>query len=193
MKDKVLVEISARHVHLTDEHVEILFGEGHELTYLKELSQPGQFACEERVKIVGPKAEQDRVIVLGPTRKATQVELSATDARSLGIATEIRESGDIEGTAGCKIVGPKGKVEIDQGVIIAKRHVHLNLEEAKHFDVEDQEVVSVKVETDNRSLTFDDVVIRVNENFSAAMHIDTDEGNAASVGRETYGTIIKHI
>lgn len=191
MENKILVEISARHVHLSDEHLEVLFGEGHTLTNLKELSQPGQFATEERVTIKGPKGEMARVIVLGPTRPETQVEVSATDARSLGVNAEVRMSGDIAGTTGMTLVGPAGSVELDKGVIVAKRHIHLSDEEAKQFELEDNQVVSVQIDTEGRSLTYGDVVVRVNPNFRAAMHIDTDEGNAAGIKGSTQGTIIK--
>lgn len=191
MENKVLVEISARHVHLSDADLEVLFGEGHKLHNIKELSQPGQFATEERVSVKGPKGQMDRVIILGPTRKETQVEVSATDARSLGLKTEIRMSGDTAGTVGCTLIGPAGELELDHGVIVAKRHIHATPAEAAGFGIEDGQVVSVRIDTDQRSLTFDDVVVRVNENFSAAMHIDTDEGNAASIPGSTMGTIIK--
>lgn len=191
MENKILVEISARHAHLSDAHLEILFGKGHKLHNIKELSQPGQYATEERISIKGPRGQMDRVIILGPTRSETQVEVSATDARSLGLGAPIRMSGDIEGSAGCTIIGPKGEIELEKGVIVAKRHIHATPEEAAKFNIEDGEVVSVKIDTKERSLTFDDVVVRVNEKFSAAMHIDTDEGNAANISGSTIGTIIK--
>ena len=187
---KVLVETSARHLHLSQEHLEILFGAGHELTVKKMLSQPGQFACEEKVEVVGPKSSL-KMSVLGPTRKATQVELSLTDARALGLQAAIRESGDIEGTAGCKLVGPAGEVEISCGVIAAKRHIHMTPADAVEFGVTDKQIVKVEIETEGRSLIFGDVVCRVSENYATAMHIDTDESNAAGCGREVYGTIIK--
>lgn len=190
MKEKVLVEISARHVHLSDADLAVLFGEGYELTFKKALSQPGQFASEERVTVVGPKKELKNVIILGPTRKETQVELSATDARSVGIQGVIRESGDTAGTPGCKIIGPKGELEIDHGVIVAKRHVHLTPADAEYYGVKDKQIVSVKIETEQRSLTFGDVVIRVRDDFSRAMHIDTDEGNAAGISGTGLGEII---
>ena len=190
MDKKFIVETSARHIHLSKEDLETLFGEGYQLTNKKNLSQPGQFACEEKVTVVGTKGEQ-KMSVLGPVRKATQVELSLTDARSLGLKALIRESGDIEGTAGCKLVGPAGEVEISCGVIAAKRHIHMTPADAKEFGVVDKEIVSVKIDTDNRSLIFGDVVCRVSENYATAMHIDTDESNAAGCGREVYGTIVK--
>ena len=188
--NKVLVETSARHVHLSAEHLEILFGKGAELTVKKMLSQPGQFACEERVTVVGPKRELANVSILGPVRPATQVELSLTDARSIGLSAPIRESGDVAGTPGCKLVGPSGEVEIAEGVIAAKRHIHLTPADAEAFGVEDKQVVSVKLDTE-RSLVFGDVVVRVSEKFAAAMHIDTDESNAAAAVGEVFGEIIK--
>ena len=188
--NKVLVETSARHVHLSAEHLEILFGKGAELTVKKMLSQPGQFACEERVTVVGPKKELKNVSILGPVRKATQVELSLTDARSIGISAPIRESGDIAGSSGCKLIGPCGEVEIAEGVIAAKRHIHLTPADAEKFGVKDKEIVSVKLDTE-RSIVFGDVVVRVNDNFAAAMHIDTDESNAACAFGEVYGEIVK--
>lgn len=187
---KVLVETSARHVHVTDEHLEILFGKGHKLTNKKDLSQPGQFACEEKVTIVGPKG-QLKASILGPTRKATQVELSLTDARTVGLVAEIRESGDIAGSQGCKLVGPEGEVEIKEGVIAAKRHVHLDPETAKEFGIENGQIISVKVESEARSLIFGDVVARVSEKFAPAVHIDTDEANAAGLKGAVEGEIIK--
>ena len=188
---EILVETSARHVHVTKEHLEILFGKGYELTKKKDLSQPGQFACEERVDVVGPKKTLANVSILGPTRPASQVELSATDARSIGIATEIRESGCLDGTAGCKLVGPCGEVELSEGVIIAKRHLHLVPETAEKLGLSNGDTVSVEIKTDGRSLIFGDVVARVSEKFADAMHIDTDESNAANCGRNQMGTIIK--
>jgi putative phosphotransacetylase len=186
-----IVETSARHVHLTQEHLEILFGTGYELTKKKSLSQPGQYACEERVTVVGSKGEFKGISILGPVRKATQIELSATDARSIGISAPLRESGDVAGSGACKIIGPVGEIEITEGVIVAKRHIHATPAEAEKLGVKDGEVVSVKIDTDGRSLIFEDVVVRVNENYALAMHIDTDESNAASCGREQYGEIIK--
>ena len=188
---KFLVETSARHVHLTQEHLEILFGAGYELTKKKDLSQPGQFACEERVTIVGPKKELKGVSILGPVRKATQVELSLTDARSIGVAAPVRESGDVAGSGACKIVGPQGEIEISEGVIAAKRHIHATPEDAKALGVENGEIVSVKLDTEGRSLIFGDVVVLVSDSYALAMHIDTDESNAAGCGREVYGEIVK--
>ena len=190
MKEKVLVEISARHMHLSNEHLAILFGEGHQLTPKKDLSQPGQFACEEKVMVVGSRGEM-AMSILGPTRKESQVEISLTDARSLGIDALVRESGNIEGTNGCKLVGPKGEVILSKGVIAAKRHIHLTAEDAVRLDVKDSEIVSVKIDTDDRTTTYGDVVVRVRNDFAAAMHIDTDEGNAAGIKGVAYGEIVK--
>lgn len=187
---KVIVETSARHLHITKEHLEILFGEGTELSNKKDLSQPGQFATNERVEVVGPKGSLV-MSILGPTRPDTQIEIALSDARKIGIAAPIRESGDIAGTPGCTLKGPKGEVEIPCGVIAAKRHVHLNVEEAAEAGVEDKEIVSVKVDYNGRCLTYNDVVIRVNPNFSAAMHVDTDESNAGALPGNAMGEIIK--
>ena len=190
MKREILVEVSARHCHLSQEHLEILFGKGYELTIKKMLSQPGQFAANERVTVVGSKKELARVSILGPVRKATQVEISMTDARSVGIDAPIRMSGNIEGSAGCKLVGPKGEVELPEGVIVAKRHIHITPEDAKAFNLSDHQVVSVKVDTPERATVFGDVVVRVRDDFQSAMHIDTDEGNAAGVFGKQYGVIL---
>ncbi len=190
MSKNFIVETSARHIHVTQEHLEILFGKGHELTKKKELSQPGQFACEERVTIVGPKKELPGVSILGPVRPETQVELSATDARSIGIAAPIRESADIAGSGACKVIGPCGEIEISEGVIVAKRHIHLTPADAEELGVKDKQVVWVKVNTPERSAILGDVVCRVSEKYARAMHIDTDESNAIGAPRELYGEIV---
>ena len=189
MENKILVETSARHIHLTREHVDILFGEGHQLTVKKMLSQPGQFACEEKVTVKGEKGEL-KMSVLGPERNATQVEVSLTDARTLGVKAPVRESGDIAGSGACTLVGPCGTVEISEGVIAAKRHIHLTPETAAELGLTDKQIVSVKLDTE-RSLVFGDVVVRVSPKFAPAMHIDTDESNAACAFGEVYGEIIK--
>ena len=186
---KVLLETSARHIHLSQEHVDILFGAGHQLTHKKDLSQPGQFACEERVTVVGPKKEIKNVSILGPVRKESQVELSATDARSIGLNAPVRESGVLEGSAPCKLVGPAGEVDLEYGVIVAKRHIHITPEDAQAFGVSDKEIVKVKAVSEDRSLIFDDVVVRVSASYATAMHIDTDEANAC--GGATVGEIVK--
>ena len=190
MNKPVLIETSARHVHVSRRVLDILFGEGYELTVKKNLSQPGQFACEERVQVIGPKSSFPAVSILGPVRPETQVELSAGDARSIGVKAPIRESGDLEGSAGCRLVGPKGEVEIKDGVIIAKRHIHMTPEDAEKYGLEDKQVVSVKVDTTERSLIFGDVVVRVSPKYALAMHIDTDESNAAGCTSGLMGDIL---
>ena len=185
-----IVETSARHVHLTRETVDILFGKGHALTNKKDLSQPGQFACEEKVTVVGPKGSL-KASILGPERGADQVELSLTDARTIGVAAPIRESGDTAGTPGCKLVNPENgaEYELTEGVIAAKRHIHLTPEAAKEMGVADKQIVSVKINSE-RTAILGDVVIRVSEKFAPAMHIDTDEANAACAFGTVYGTIV---
>lgn len=190
MEKTVMVETSARHVHVTEETLEILFGKGYQLTKKKDLSQPGQFACEERVQVIGPKNSFPAVSILGPTRPADQVELSASDARSIGVAAPVRESGDIAGSGACKLVGPKGEVELREGVIVAKRHIHMTPEDAENYGVKDKQVVSVKIDSPERSLVFGDVVVRVSPKFKLAMHIDTDESNAVMAGRDATGVIV---
>lgn len=191
MDKKILVETSARHVHLTVADMETLLGKGNELTVKKMLSQPGQFASNERISLVGPKGTINNVLILGPTRPATQVEISLTDARALGISVPVRESGDVSGSAGVKLVGPAGEVEISEGAIAAKRHIHLDPATANELGVNDKQIVSAKVVTGERSLTFDEVVVRVSEKFAPAVHIDTDEANAAGCSGEVYAEIIK--
>ena len=191
MEKKVLVETSARHIHLTEEAVKVLYGADAELTVKKELSQPGQYAAgNDKITLVGPKGTL-AVSVLGPTRKANQVELSLTDARSIGVSAPIRESGDIAGSAGCKLVNPEtgAELELAEGVIAAKRHIHLTPEVAKEFGVEDKQIVSVKINSE-RTCVLGDVVIRVSDKFAPAMHIDTDEANAACAFGTVYGTLV---
>lgn len=178
-------------MHLTESDFKILFGNEATLTVKKNLSQPGQYACEERVSIVGPKKEISGVSILGPFRSASQVELSATDARSIGLPIVIKESGDLRGTPGCKIVGPKGSLELQEGVIVAKRHIHATSEDAKKLGVKDKDIVSVKINTPERSLIFGDVVVRVSDSYALAMHIDTDEANASGMVLGVMGEIVK--
>ena len=185
-----IVETSARHVHVSQADLETLFGAGYQLTPKKDLSQPGQYACAERVDVVGPKKTLTGVSILGPVRKETQVEISLTDARSIGVSAPIRESGDTAGSGACKLVGPCGEVELTQGVIAAKRHIHMTPADAAEMDVKDKDIVCVKVVTDGRCTIFGDTVVRVNENFALAMHIDTDESNAAACGRNQMGEIV---
>lgn len=177
-----LVEVSARHVHLNRSAVEILFGEGYQLKFKKELSQKGQFVCFEKVVVQGEKGSFESVSILGPERDFVQVELSKTDARKIGVVAPIRESGDLNESGGCKLIGPKAELILKSGVIVAKRHIHANLEDAKELGVKDREIVCVDVMSEERRLVFKDVVVRVSKDFSLAMHIDTDEANAANVG-----------
>ena len=188
---KVLVETSARHIHLSREAVDVLFCEGYQLTNKKELSQPGQYACAEKLVVVGPKGSI-KASILGPTRNASQVEISLTDARSIGVVAPIRESGDIKGSGACKLVNPENgaELELTEGVIAAKRHIHLTPEAAADMGVSDKEIVSVKIESE-RTAILGDVVVRVSPSFAPAMHIDTDEANAACAFGECYGEIVK--
>ena len=189
--EKFLVEVSARHIHLNREDMDILFGEGSELHSIKDLSQPGQFASDEKVLLKGPKGSAT-VRVLGPLRPETQVELSLTDERSLGVKAMVRESGDLEGTTGgLTLVGPKGEKEITSGVIAAKRHIHMTPADAEAYGVNNGDIVGVKIETDGRSVVFGDTVIRVSEKYALAMHIDTDEANAAAISGTAQGEIVK--
>ena len=187
---KVLVETSARHVHLSKETLEVLFGEGYELTKKKDLSQPGQYASEQKIQVVGPKGSL-MMSILGPTRKDTQIEVSLSDARTLGVKAPIRESGDIVGSGACKIVGPCGEVELTEGVIAAKRHIHATTKDASELGVSNGEIVNVEVKSEGRSLIFGDVVVRVSDSYALAMHIDTDEANAAACSGLVYGRIVK--
>ncbi len=187
---KILIETSARHVHLSLNDFETLFGKNAKLTLKKNLSQPGQFACFERVNVISAKSEISNVSILGPFRDRTQVEISLTDSIKLGIYAPIRLSGNISNTPGCTLVGPKGKINLSNGVIVAKRHIHLDLETAQKFNLKNNQNVKVNVKTEFRSLAFDDVTIRIDKNFSPAMHIDTDEANAAGIKSVLYGDII---
>ena len=191
---EILVETSARHIHLSREAVDVLFGAGYELTHKKDLSQPGQYACAEKLVVVGPKGTL-KASILGPTRNASQVEISLTDARSIGVSAPIRESGDTAGSASCKLVNPDNgaELELTEGVIVAKRHIHLTPEAAAELGVSDKEIVCVKVNSDSeRNVIFGDVVVRVSEKFAPAMHIDTDEANAVyNAGGPVYGVIVK--
>ena len=189
MAKKILVETSARHIHVCESTLKTLFGEGATLTNKKDLSQPGQFACEEKVEVVGPKGAL-KMSILGPTRPVDQVEVSYTDARTLGITPPVKESGDVAGTPGVKLVGPCGEVELDCGVIVAKRHIHMTPEDAEALGVADKEIVSVKLNT-ARPTVYGDVVVRVSPKFALAMHIDTDECNAAAAFGKVEGEIVK--
>ena len=184
-----LVETSARHIHVTQETLEVLFGAGYQLTKKKDLSQPGQFASNERVTVVGPKSSIAKISILGPARSADQVEVSLTDARTLGIDAPVRESGDIAGSGACKLVGPAGEVELSEGVIVAKRHLHATPADAAALGVADKEIIKVACGGEGRKLIFDDVVVRVSEKFATPMHIDTDEAQAA--GGPTSGELVR--
>lgn len=184
----VEVEASGRHVHLTKEQAMILFG--HDLTPCKELSQPGQFAAQERVTVKGPKGEKKNVAVLGPCRSLTQVEVSMTDARMLGIDAPVRLSGDVKGTPGCTIVGPQGSIESKSGVIVAKRHIHMSEEDARLQNVKDGQVVRLKTMT-SRPVVFEDVTVRVHPDFRAAVHLDHDEANACGHQKGDLGMILR--
>lgn len=196
---KFIVETSARHVHVTQETLEVLFGAGHTLEVRKMLSQPGQFASTDRIDVIGYNAKDPagprpvlKCSILGPVRNANQVELSYTDARTLGISAPVRESGDVKGSAKCTLKGPAGEVDIEEGVIIAKRHIHMTPEDAEEFGVENGQIVTVEVDSGlGRKTLFADTVIRVSPKFALAMHIDTDECNAASAFGEVYGVIVK--
>ena len=189
--NKVLVETSARHIHVSVDALEALFGKGYQLTNKKDLSQPGQYACAEKLEVVGPKGKL-KASILGPVRPATQVELSLTDARSIGVSAPIRESGDVANTPGCKLVNPDNgnEYEITEGVIAAKCHIHMTKADAEEFGVKDKDIVSVKIDT-NRPIVFCDVVVRVSDSYALAMHIDTDESNAAMAAGAVYGEIVK--
>ena len=198
---QILVETSARHVHVTQETLEALFGPGAELTVRAYLSQPGQFVSNQRIDLVGYKLNKATgekmetrikgVSILGPVRKADQVEISMTDMRTLGVNAPVRESGDTKGSAPCKLVGPAGEVDIPEGVIVAKRHIHMTTEDAKEFGVENGQIVKLEVNTNGRSLIFGDVVVRVRDDFALAAHIDTDESNAAGCSGTVYGNLVK--
>jgi len=190
MHKPVLIETSARHVHLTREALDILFGKGYELTPVKPLSQPGQYACLERVAVVGPKYTFPKVSILGPVRPDCQVEFAITDAIKLGVYAPVRESGDTAGSAPCTLVGPRGEVDLAEGVIVANRHIHATPADAEAYGLRDKQIVQVRCESNGRSLTFGDVVVRVHPSFALAMHIDTDESNAGMVRRGTIGEII---
>lgn len=183
-----LVEVSAHHVHLTQEHVERLYGAGHQLTRHADLSQPGQFACKEQVTLVGPKGRIERVRVLGPVRKATQVEIAMTEQFKLGVHPPVRESGDIADTPGCTLEGTSGSVDLERGVICALRHIHMTPADALRYGVRDKSFVRVRIAGD-REVVFGDVLVRVDPHFSLAMHLDTDEGNAAGVETGAQGYI----
>lgn len=189
---EILVETSARHIHVTEEQFKALCGEDAVLEVRANLSQPGQFVSTSRLDIVGPKKTIPNVSILGPFRKAGQVEVSLTDARTLGVVAPVRESGDTKGSAPIKLVGPKGEIELPEGLIVAKRHIHMTPADAKEFGVENGQIVNLEVNPGNgRNLIFGDVVVRVRDDFALACHIDTDESNAAGCAGTVYGRIVK--
>ena len=175
---KIIAGVSARHMHLSQKDLEILFGKDVKLTSIKDLGQPGQFACREKVTIVGPKGKLENVRVLGPVRKDTQVEVSLSDSVKIGLKPPVRDSGDVKGSPGAKLIGLEGEVELTEGVIIAKRHIHMVPEEAERFGVKDKELVSVLCSSQGRSAVLMDVLIRVNPSYALEFHVDTDEANA---------------
>ncbi|WP_438432523.1 phosphate propanoyltransferase [Gorillibacterium sp. sgz500922] len=175
---QVPVGVSARHIHVTQQDLETLFGPGAELHVMKDLSQPGQFAAEEQVAVIGPKGKFEKVRILGPVRKATQLEISRTDSFAIGVKAPVRESGDIAGTPGIKIVGPAGEVELTEGAIVAARHIHFHTSDAEKWGIQDKQLLTVRVNTE-RPLVFENVIARVSDSFALDFHIDTDEANAA--------------
>ena len=187
---EVKVGLSNKHLHLKREDIEKLFGKGHELTVFKDLVQPGQYACEEKVDITGPKGTLKGIRVLGPARPETQVEISMTDARAIGVKPVIRESGKLEGTPGCRLTGPAGQVELEYGVIVALRHVHLSSAQALEAGVKDKDMISLKIGGE-RGLLFENVLVRSGEGHEREAHLDTDEGNAAGCGADTVAHIVK--
>ena len=190
MENKVPVAMSNRHIHVSKGDLDVLFGKGYELTNVKDLSQPGQYACDEKVDIVGPKNTIKGVRILGPVRPVTQVEISMFDARTLGIEGVVRASGNINGTPVAIIVGPKGQVEIKEGVIVAARHLHLHTDDAPKYGLKDRDIIKVKVGKE-RSIVFENVVVRVHPDFALDMHIDIEEGNAAGISNGDLGEIIR--
>ena len=185
------IETSARHIHMCQKDFEQLFGEGRTLTYKADLSQPGQYVAEERLTVKGPKGTFENVAILGPFRSETQLEISMTDSRKLGIPGVIRQSGDTKGTPGCTLIGPAGELAIDHGVIVAKRHIHMTPVQAIQANVKDNDEVFVIMESFERSLIFADVIVRVDPNFALAMHVDTDEANAFASDIHPTGVILK--
>ena len=188
-KNKILVEVSNRHIHLSRKDVGSLFGIGYQLKEIKQLSQPGIFAAEEIVTLINGDKKLGRVRVIGPEREQTQIELSRTDANQLKLAVPLKESGDLETTPGIEVEGPQGKIVLENGVILAKRHLHASKEEAQELNLKDGELISIKIPGE-RGLVFNQIGVRVNPNYKLAVHLDRDEGNAAGIDKEIYGEII---
>ncbi|MBO5351682.1 MAG: phosphate propanoyltransferase [Lachnospiraceae bacterium] len=191
MPPRIPIETSARHIHISKEDFETLFGEGKELTFVKELSQPGQYLAAEKLAVIGPRGEFEKVSILGPFRSKTQVEVSMTDTRKLGIPGIIRQSGDTAGTPGCILRAGEKEITINEGVIVAKRHIHMRPVDALQYNVKDNENVFVITKSYERNLIYADVVVRVSNQFQLAMHVDTDEANAFASDAEPYGVIVK--
>lgn len=189
MSKIVPVGVSARHIHLTQEHIEALFGQGYQLTEFKPLSQPGQFAANETVAVIGPKGQFDKVRILGPARPASQLEISRTDSFAIGVKAPVRESGNIDGTPGVKITGPAGEVELQEGVIVAARHIHFHTSDAEQWGIKDKQLLKVRL-SGERGLVLENVIARVSEHFALDMHIDTDEANAAGANNGDTAEII---
>ena len=187
---KVSVGLSNRHLHVSKEDLNILFGQDYELTHKKDLSQPGQYAAEEVVDIEGPKGTLKKVRILGPVRPETQVEISFADARALGVEPVVRESGKLGNTPGCKLTGPNGTVEITEGVIVASRHIHMHTDDAAKFDLKDKDIVNVET-SGERGIIFKNVLVRVNPNYALEMHLDIEEGNSAGLKNGDFVEIIK--
>lgn len=187
---KLPIALSNRHLHLSRKDLDILFGEGYQLTPTKDLSQPGQFACDEKVDIVGPKGTIKGMRVLGPERKETQIEISFADARALGIPGIVKESGDLENTPGVKVVGPKGEVELSKGAMVAARHIHMTPEDAEKYNVSDKEIVNIETFGD-RSIIFKNVIVRVSPSYALEMHVDIEEGNAGAIKNGDLVELIK--
>lgn len=185
----VPIGVSARHLHLSPEHIEVLFGSGYELKQLKPLSQPNQYASEETVAVQGPKGKFDNIRILGPARGNTQLEISRTDAYTLGLNPPLRQSGDIEGTPGVHLIGPVGEITIDKGVIVAARHIHFHTEDAEKWGITDKQFVKVRLSGD-RGMILEHVLARVSDQFKLDMHIDTDEANAAGAATGDLGEIL---
>ena len=189
--NKIIIGVSNRHLHVSQSDLETLFGPGYQLTVKKDLKQPGQYACEECVEICGPKGRFPKVRILGPVRAKTQIEISLTDSYVLGIKPEVRSSGDLEDTPGITVKGPYGSLELENGVIIAKRHIHMHPDEAQAFGLQDNDIVSVKTVDNIRNLIFNNVLVRVKDSYALEMHIDVDEANAAMLRNGDEVTIIK--
>ena len=191
MPPRIPIETSARHIHISKEDFETLFGAGKELTFVKELSQPGQYLAAEKLAVIGPRGEFERVSILGPFRSKTQVEISVTDARKLGVPSVIRQSGDTAGSPGCILRAGENELQISEGVIVAKRHIHMRPVDALQYNVKDNENVFVITKSYERNLIYADVVVRVSNQFRLSMHVDTDEANAFAGDAEPYGVIVK--